>query len=91
MDNEMIERVAESIAQADEQNGGLPYAARLAFGKHAKEHLFDQAKAAIKAMREPTGKMKTIVTEDMVITDNCYYCGGHIDGWRTMIDSILND
>lgn len=52
----MIERVARAIAQADEQNGGAPYDLRMQMGKHAKEHLFDQARAAIAAMRELPGE-----------------------------------
>ena len=55
--SEMVERVARAIAQADEQNGGPPYDWRIAQGKHVKEHLFDQARAAIEAMREPTEEM----------------------------------
>lgn len=50
--SDMVERVARAIAAADEQNGGLPYEARIAIGEHAKEHLFDQARAAIEAMGE---------------------------------------
>lgn len=45
----MIEIVARAIAQADEQNGGPPYDHRIGMGKHAREHLFDQARAAITA------------------------------------------
>ena len=54
----MIERVARAIAQADEQNGGPPYEYRISQGKHAKAQLFDQARAAIEAMMEPTDAMK---------------------------------
>ncbi|ESZ32727.1 hypothetical protein X732_28040 [Mesorhizobium sp. L2C066B000] len=43
--------VARAIAQADEQNGGPPYEHRITMGKHAKEQLFDEAAAAIEAVR----------------------------------------
>lgn len=52
----MVERVARAIAQSDEQNGGPPYELRVQ-NKHVKNWLFDQARAAIKEMREPTQKM----------------------------------
>jgi|SRR6185295_53482 len=52
---------------------------------------FAMARAAIKAMREPTEKMKTLVTDEIVITDKCYYCGGHIQGWQAMIDMVIDD
>lgn len=54
---DMIERVARAIAQSDEQNGGPPYDWRIAQGKHAKEQLFDEARAAIEAMRQPSNEM----------------------------------
>ena len=49
---ELREAVAMAIAQADEQNGGPHYEYRIALGKHAKEHLFDEADAAIAAVRK---------------------------------------
>ncbi|WP_031193955.1 hypothetical protein [Mesorhizobium sp. L2C066B000] len=47
----LLEMVARAIAQADEQNGGPPYEHRITMGKHAKEQLFDEAAAAIEAVR----------------------------------------
>lgn len=48
----MVERVARAIAQADEQNGGPPYEYRIGMGKHVREHLFDEARAALEAVRD---------------------------------------
>lgn len=45
----LVERVMRAIAQADERNGGPPYEYRITLSKHAKEHLRDQAIAAIEA------------------------------------------
>lgn len=51
MDEELVEKVARSIAQADEQNGGPPYDFRIQ-NKHSKEQLFDESRAAIQAMMD---------------------------------------
>lgn len=45
------EEIARTIAQADEQNGALPYEARMAMGKHVREALFDQARAILSLIR----------------------------------------
>ena len=50
-DETLLEVVARAIAQADERNGGAPYEHRISMGKHAKEQLFDEAAAAIEAVR----------------------------------------
>lgn len=82
MDNEMIERCVQAVAQADEQNGAMPYDARMALGKHAKAQLLGQVLAVIKAMREPTEAMVAIDAPDMP-------AGGDVaEIWRDMIDSI---
>jgi len=47
----MIEKVARAIQTADEQNGGWPYE-RVVQEKHARNDLFDRARAAIEAMRD---------------------------------------
>jgi len=80
MDNEMIERVAKELQAS---MPGLVHPEAWPW--------ITMAKAAIKAMREPTEKMKTLVTDEIVITDKCYYCGGHIEGWRAMIDAVISD
>lgn len=89
MDNEMINRVTYTIMKAffdrePDENGVRIFTASPVDNE-------DLAIAAIKAMREPTEKMKTLVTDDIVITDKCYYCGGHIQGWQAMIDAVIND
>jgi len=89
MDNEMIERVAKTICEAlfgPYDN----FEANEAFHSPSGQAR-EAAKEAIKAMREPTERMKTLVTDDIVITDKCYYCGGHIQGWKAMIDAVIND
>lgn len=53
----MIEKVARAIATADEQNGGPPYEMLMTMGKHVRNDLYDRAKAAIEAMRDPTDSM----------------------------------
>lgn len=83
----MVEKIARAIAQADEQNGGPPYDMRIGMGKHAKAHLFDQARAVIQAMREPTEEMKA--GEDTYWDYSCHVCGGLKEGWQTMIDAAL--
>lgn len=64
----MIEKVARAIATADEQNGGPPYEMLMTMGKHVREGLYDRAKAAIEAMREPTPKMLDVGDEAMTST-----------------------
>ena len=56
MPTEMMEKVARAIAQADERNGGPPYEMRVK-NKHSREMLFDEAQAAIEALRKPTDAM----------------------------------
>lgn len=51
-----LEEVARAIARVDEQNGGPPYELRIQ-DKHAKAALFDEARAAIEALREPSPAM----------------------------------
>lgn len=51
-DEGLLEAVARAIAQADEQNGAGPYEQRMTMGKHAVGALYDEARAAIIAMRQ---------------------------------------
>lgn len=46
-----------------------------------------EAKAAIEAMREPTEEM----TNREGYHDNCYTCGGHLEGYQCMIDAALKE
>lgn len=48
----MLDRVAEAICQADEQNGGPPWGYVQTIGKHAVNGYYDRARAAITAMRD---------------------------------------
>ncbi len=83
--SEMIERVARAIAAADEQNGGPPYEYRITLSKHSKEQLFDEARAAIEAMREPTFKQQYAalpMVKRMHQTRDIYI---------TMVEAALND
>lgn len=79
----MIEKVARAIATADEQNGGPPYEMLMTMGKHVRNDLYDRAKAAIEAMREPT---------DLMVLPEGYRSGSHSASqiWRCMIDSALD-
>ena len=82
----MLEKVAREIARADEQNGAPPYEYVIAMGKHAKAHLFDQARAAIEAMRDPDENMskagRPVDRMALRSVDSIY---------QAMIDAALND
>ena len=83
--SEMIERVARAIAGAMEQNGGAPYDLYIR-NKHSKMILYDQARAAIEAMREPTEAMVESAdraTLPHVGPDDC------LDAHKAMIDEAL--
>jgi hypothetical protein len=83
----MIERVARAIAHADEQNGGPPYEYRLAQGKHAKAQLYDEARAAIQAMREPTEAMVESGSDGRQPGNSRW--GNTMKTWKAMIDEAL--
>lgn len=91
MDYEMIERVAKALFEHASVGHILNLAQYSDLKERNKELWKASAIIAIKAMREPTEKMKTLVTDDIVITDKCYYCGGHIQGWRAMIDAVIGE
>ena len=59
-----IEKVARAIARADEQNGGWPYE-KLIEDKHNREALFDRARAAVEALRDPSADMLQALWEAM--------------------------
>lgn len=59
-----------------------------------RQYCFNQAKAAIAAMREPTDKMKKFRTNNVDIFDwncKCYYCGGHKFAVQAYIDAALKE
>jgi hypothetical protein len=91
MDNEIIDKVIKASFDCWAKDKGKEYLTVDDLGDDEKEFAREHAIAIIKAMREPTDKMKTLVTDNIVITNKCFYCGGHIDGWKAMIDCIIND
>lgn len=52
---DLVEKIAKAIALADERNGAPPYEHRLTMGKHVREHLFDEAEAALEAVERALG------------------------------------
>lgn len=84
----MVERVAKAIHNS-EYNGDGEF--------HWREKTADiyrrAACSAIAAMREPTPEMtrKWNVNEDehTGFQEACPMCGGHLEGWRIMIDAAL--
>ncbi len=87
----MVEIVAKAIAQADEQNGGPPYEYRITLSKHAKEQLFDQARAAIAAMRIPTEAMADAGWNAGYEGDEHWENADPMVTYHAMIDEALND
>lgn len=54
----------------------------------------DLARAAIAAMREPTPEMQRKFDAEGDHTgfqEDCPMCGGHLEGWRRMIDAALSE
>lgn len=91
--SEMIELVARAIALADEQNGGAPWDYLMSQGKRVTGPIYDRARAAIEAMREPTADMIDAWENYLEIhrspekeTDTSVKAV-----WRTMIDAALSD
>jgi hypothetical protein len=92
--SEMLEKVARAICEADERNGGAPYEHRITLGKHAKEALFDEARAAIEALRVPTDRM--LIAGTPWYHDN--WRKGHVREdtaleamWQAMLDAALDE
>ncbi|MET4210510.1 hypothetical protein [Bradyrhizobium sp. LA2.1] len=93
--SEMIERVAKAkwarrqevaraagiqplLADWDDELEGL------------REEVRAEARCAIEAMREPTVAMLSYETPDAMVHPGCFTCGGHLEGWRLMIDAALD-
>lgn len=90
MDNEMIERVAKAIFEKRYEAAGTYQNLKWEDYK-GKEFYMEDARQAIKAMREPTEKMVdkggyTYSTGDGMILDQAAK-----ECWQTMIDCIVND
>ena len=84
--SKMVENVARAIAFNDpsckrDVNQGLVW---------PKPIHFEQARAAILAMSEPTEEMKEC-HEDVHWGYNCHVCGGLEDGWRKMFSAALDN
>lgn len=92
-DNVMVERVARAIVAADEQNGGPPWDYIAGLGKHALAFRMDQARAAISAMREPTGEMLDALGNALYDAETDSGCPDHWGtlrkSWPAMIDAAL--
>ncbi|MEE8607237.1 MAG: hypothetical protein V3S55_06525 [Nitrospiraceae bacterium] len=90
---DMREKVAQAIAQADEQNGGPPYELRVK-NKHSREMLFDEAKAAIEAYRDPTDAMlraahEAVRYEESLSGDWRDWAGSNTKRHQAMADAAL--
>ena len=84
----MVERVARALALP---SGAFPYE-RIAQNKEAKDALFDMARAAIAAMREPTGAMVDAADNVRIVGADlhdftAYGCATPV--WQAMIDEAL--
>ena len=77
MDNEMIERCAEAYGKCKLSE----------WHPNVQETIKETVINIIKAMREPTEKM--LKAEG--VHPSCHMCGGHKEGWQTMIDVVIND
>ena len=88
MDNEMIERVAEAIFKKRYEADGTYRLLKWADYK-GKDFYLEDAKAAIKAMRDPTEKMCNQGAMEMPdydpTNDDAKTC------WINMIDAVIND
>lgn len=87
MDNEIIERVAEAIYNRRMNHyKEIPVKFAELFPRTKSPYIAD-AKAAIKAMREPTEKMEDAAYEGEALEEgsSAYGC------WQLMIDSIINE
>ena len=88
MSDSMVERVARTIG---EYYDGLtdPVATPENWAR-----ALGAARAAIAAMREPTAEMQrkwNMVTDEHTgFQEACPLCGGHLHGWRIMIDAALS-
>lgn len=84
MDNEMIERVAEAIYN-DTKSNYKEFEPYSELYPRTKSIYIMQARAAIKAMREPTEKMlEAGITRAKTVT-------GAVNCYQAMIDVIIND
>lgn len=86
----MIENVARAIATAREQNGGPPFEAY--DQKYARPALFDEAKAAVQALRDVPRSLSSGVMQaslDLTPINRCEQQALQV--WQNTIDAILGD
>lgn len=92
----MIEKVARALARQTLTDLGkqafdrLPDYYNKDFSSRERKEFEAQARAAIKAMREPTEGMKTC-SEEIYWGYSCHVCGGLKEGWQSMIDAALKE
>ncbi len=85
MDNEMIERVAEGLWENDKWHSNFKSINKNHMLWHKKKYFIEQARAAIKAMREPTENMCYAGDADAGNVNRAKAC------YQSMIDCIIND
>ncbi len=88
-DEEMIERIIKTSFDCWNKHNGLNYCVD-DMSDSEKEFAKVHAVAIIKAMREPTEKMKTC-NEEIHWGYSCHVCGGLTEGWYAMIDAVINE
>lgn len=89
MDDEMIERCAKAVSNCIDENKFTDHDLYM-IGQNVPDLTgIAISKAVIKAMREPTDKMKSI--EGVHWNYGCHICGGLTEGWYAMIDAVIND
>lgn len=85
MDNEMIERVAKAIfTKRYEEHGTYKNLKWETY--RAKEFYLEDARQAIKAMREPTEKILSAGAYYSTAQSGVYDCD---DVWKSMIDAVI--
>lgn len=76
---DMIERVAQAIYASSPFPDGLEF-----LDPEPWRSCIDSARAAIAAMREPTGEMRNIIAADAMFGN-----GSLKENWQAMIDAAL--
>lgn len=89
----MIERVARAIEAARIPDmGGSSHTSRFSTIEEVAEQYREEARAAIKAMREPTKEMReTAWDHELDPWDNAIYPRHAEANWQMMIDAALSE
>jgi hypothetical protein len=96
----MVEQVAKALYEADPcmdmKRGAIAWKALSddEWGGELMDDFRKTARIAIAAMREPTPEMQMQYPdgddgEPTGFHPNCQMCGGHLEGWKIMIDLAL--